>query len=197
MKHFGPDELLDCYRRGVFPMAENRDDPGMFLLDPDLRGIIPLNGLHISKSLQKVIKRNDFNVTANLCFDDVVNECARETLDRPETWINSGIKYLYNRLHEDGNAHSVEVWQGGVLVGGLYGVSIGAAFFGESMFSRAANASKVALVELVIRLNEGGFELLDTQFITGHLKTMGAVEISRADYHSRLAAAIEKNAKFE
>jgi len=197
MKQFGPDELLDCYRRGVFPMAETRDDPGMFLLDPDRRGIIPLDKLHISKSLKKIINRKEFNVTANLCFEDVVAECARETMDRPETWINSGIKYLYSRLHEEGHAHSVEVWQGGFLVGGLYGVHIGAAFFGESMFSRADNASKIALVDLVTRLNTGGFELLDTQFITDHLKTMGAIEISRADYHGRLAAAIEKHANFE
>jgi len=197
MKHFGTEELLDCYRRGVFPMAETRDDPGIFFLDPDQRGVIPLDGLHISKSLKKAMKRNPFTVTTNACFSEVVRQCAQETMDRPETWINAGIEYLYAKLHDQGNAHSVEVWRDGALVGGLYGVSIGGAFFGESMFSRATNASKIALVHLVERLNAGGFVLLDTQFITDHLKTMGAIEISRADYHRRLKAALSKSAAFE
>lgn len=165
-------------------------------MDPDRRGIIPLDGLHISKSLKKAIKSKRFTVTANVCFNDVVSECARETFDRPQTWINNGIKYLYGRLHEDGHAHSVEVWQDGALAGGLYGVSIGGAFFGESMFSRATNASKVALAALVDRLNAGGYVLLDTQFITDHLKTMGAIEISRAEYHIRLKAALKVDAAF-
>jgi len=196
VKHFGPKELLDCYRRGVFPMADSRDDPRVFLLDPAERGIIPLDNLHISRSLAKFMRKMDYAVTFDTAFGDVIVKCAEAAPDRENTWINDGIEYLYGRLHTMGNAHSVEVWQNTKLVGGLYGVSIGGAFFGESMFSRATNASKVALVKLVERLNEKGFTLLDTQFITDHLKSLGAIEISRNDYHILLKDALEIQAQF-
>lgn len=196
MKHFGPKELLDCYRRGVFPMADSRDDPRVFLLDPDERGIIPLDGLHISRSLKKFIRNMPFNVTFDAAFSEVITKCAEEAPDRENTWINDGIEYLYGRIHAMGHAHSVEVWQDRQLVGGLYGVSIGGAFFGESMFSRKTNASKVALVYLVERLNAAGYQLLDTQFITDHLKTMGAIEIPRNEYHELLREALEIKASF-
>jgi len=193
---FTPDDLLECYRTGIFPMADSRDDPSIFFVDPEHRGIIPLDGLHISRSLKKVLKRQAFTVTFDRCFPEIMVQCAAQTDDRPETWINEGIKFLYGVLHQRGQAHSVEVWKEAELVGGLYGVSIGAAFFGESMFSRATNASKVALVHLVERLNIAGYELLDTQFITPHLASMGAVEISRSDYHLKLAKALKKEAEF-
>ena len=196
MKQFGPKELLDCYRRGVFPMADSRDDPRVFLLDPDERGIIPLDGLHISRSLKKFIRNMPFTVTFDAAFSEVISKCAEVAPDRKNTWINDGIEYLYGRIHAMGFAHSVEVWHERELVGGLYGVSIGGAFFGESMFSRATNASKVALVFLVERLNAAGYQLLDTQFITDHLKTMGAIEIPRNEYHEILREALEVKTSF-
>ena len=196
MKNFGPNELLDCYRRGVFPMADSRDDPRVFLLDPDERGIIPLDGLHVSRSLKKFIRNMPFTVTFDKAFSAVISKCAEAAPDRENTWINDGIEYLYGRIHSMGHAHSVEVWENTDLVGGLYGVSIGGAFFGESMFSRRTNASKVALTYLVERLNKAGYKLLDTQFITDHLKTMGAVEISRNEYHVLLKEALEVQARF-
>lgn len=197
MKHFGPKELLDCYRRGVFPMADSRDDPRVFLLDPDERGIIPLDGLHISRSLKKFMRNMPLTVTFNAAFSEVISKCAEAAPDRENTWINDGIEYLYGRLHAMGNAHSVEIWENRDLVGGLYGVSIGGAFFGESMFSRRPNASKIALVHLVERLNAAGYQLLDTQFITDHLKTMGAIEIPRNEYHAILREAIDIKTSFE
>ena len=196
MKPFDPNVLLDCYRRGVFPMAENRDDPTIYLVDPDKRGIIPLDGLHVSRSMKKFIRKTTFTVTFDKCFERVIDECAKSTDDREDTWINDGIAYLYAQLFRNGYAHSVEVWDDQELVGGLYGVSIGGAFFGESMFSRTTNASKLALVKLVDRLNAGGYALLDTQFITDHLTSMGAIEISRDDYHKRLETALSANANF-
>ena len=196
MKQFGPNELLDCYRRGVFPMANSRDDPRVFLLDPDERGIIPLDALHVSRSLKKFMKSMPFTVTFDAAFSEVISKCAEAALDRENTWINDGIEYLYGRLHSMGHAHSVEVWENRELVGGLYGVSIGGAFFGESMFSRRTNASKVALVYLVKRINAAGYRLLDTQFITDHLKTMGAIEISRNEYHALLRDALEVSTSF-
>lgn len=196
MKQFGPNELLDCYRRGVFPMADSRDDPRVFLLDPDERGIIPLDGLHISRSLKKFIKNMPFTVTFDAAFSEVISKCAEAAPDRENTWINDGIEYLYGRLHAMGHAHSVEIWDNRELVGGLYGVSIGGAFFGESMFSRRTNASKVALVYLVERLNAASYQLLDTQFITDHLKTMGAIEIPRVEYHALLREALAVKASF-
>ncbi len=196
MERFDANVLLDCYRRGVFPMAESREDRGIFLVDPDVRGILPLEGLHISKSLRKVIRKEEFQVSFDKCFAEVIDECARETADRPDTWINGGIDFLYNQLHAMGHAHSVEVWKDEKLAGGLYGVSVGGAFFGESMFSRATNASKVALYHLVERLKMRGYTLLDTQFMTDHLRSLGGVEIIRAEFHDRLKEALAIQTSF-
>ncbi|QPH53261.1 leucyl/phenylalanyl-tRNA--protein transferase [Pontivivens ytuae] len=180
-----PELLLNAYAAGVFPMAEHRTGPTQWV-DPQRRGIIPLDGLHISRSLAKRIRRGGFSVTFDTAFGTVVRACS----DREETWINDEIFALYSQLHTMGFAHSIEIRQGSLLVGGLYGVRLGAAFFGESMFSRASDASKVALVWLLARLNAGGFRLLDTQFVTSHLTRMGAIEVSRAAYHRRLAQAL-------
>jgi len=177
-------------------MAESREDRGIFLVDPDVRGIIPLDGLKVSRSLRKVIRRGEFQVTFDNSFDQVIAECARETADRPDTWINGGIDFLYNQLHAMGHAHSVEVWKNNELAGGLYGVSVGGAFFGESMFSRATNASKVALFHLVERLNQQGYTLLDTQFMTDHLRSLGGIEIIRAEFHDRLKNALTTQSSF-
>lgn len=196
IREFTTDDLIECYRRGIFPMSESADDPGIFFVDPKLRGIIPLDGLHISKSLRKVLRSHTYEITFDTEFDAVVDACALPRAQDSETWINAPIKYLYSMLHARGYAHSVEVWQDGSLVGGLYGVSVGAAFFGESMFSRADNASKVGLVHLVERLNERGYLLLDTQFLTPHLATLGGIEITRDEYHRRLSAALKKQTSF-
>jgi leucyl/phenylalanyl-tRNA--protein transferase len=193
---FGPTELLDCYRRGVFPMADARDDPRLFLVDPDLRGVLPLDNFHLSRSLRKTIRRDVFEIRINTCFSRVMELCAESAPDRPNTWINSPILNLYSSLHRDGHAHSVEAWKDGELVGGLYGVSVQAAFFGESMFSRATDASKVALAHLVARLRAGGYRLLDTQFVTSHLETFGVEEIARDDFHVRLKDALQHDADF-
>ena len=193
---FTVSDLLNCYRRGIFPMADSRDDPTIYFVDPEERGIIPLDGLHVSRSLRKVIRKGGFTVTYDKAFREVMIECANQTEDRKDTWINEGIKFLYGELFDIGRAHSVEIWVDDVLVGGLYGVSIGGAFFGESMFSRASNVSKLALYYLVERLNKSGFVLLDTQFITDHLARLGAIEIPRADYQKRLDAALKVEAKF-
>jgi len=196
MNRFDANILLDCYRRGVFPMAESREDKNIFLVDPDLRGVIPLGGLHVSRSLRKVINRGTYDVTFDKCFAEVITECARETHDRADTWINGGIDFLYNQLHQMGHAHSVEIWKDEALVGGLYGVSVGGAFFGESMFSRATDASKVALYHLVERLNLQGYALLDTQFMTDHLRSLGGVEIIRAEFHELLETALKIKTHF-
>lgn len=193
---FNSDDLLSCYRRGIFPMADSRDDPMVYFVDPEERGIIPLDGLKVSRSLRKIMRQNRFDVTFDTAFTRVIEACAEKTDDRPDTWINDGIKFLYSQLHARDHAHSVETWENGQLVGGLYGVSIGGAFFGESMFSRVSNASKVALVALVERLKNRGYTLLDTQFITPHLERMGAVEISREDYLARLDLALKREARF-
>ncbi len=193
---FGPNELLDCYRRGVFPMADSRDDPRLFLVDPDLRGVLPLDRFHLSKSLRKVIRRDDFEVRINTSFSRVMELCAESAPDRPNTWINSPILNLYSALHRAGNAHSVEAWREGELVGGLYGVSLKGAFFGESMFSRATDASKVALAHLVARLRAGGYRLLDTQFVTSHLETFGVEEVPRDDFHVLLKDALQVDGVF-
>ncbi|MDP3494795.1 MAG: leucyl/phenylalanyl-tRNA--protein transferase [Hyphomonadaceae bacterium] len=193
---FGPKELLDCYRRGVFPMSDDRDDPRLFLVDPDLRGVLPLNGFHVSKSLRKTIRQDVFEVRLNTSFSRVMELCAESAPDRPSTWINSPILNLYSALHRVGHAHSVEAWLGGELVGGLYGVSLNGAFFGESMFSRVTDASKVALAHLVARLKHDGFVLLDTQFVTEHLLSFGVEEIPREEFQRRLAAALEVDAQF-
>ncbi len=185
-----PQLLLQAYAAGIFPMSEGRDDPNLFWVDPKRRGIIPLDGFHISRSLARRIRQNPFEIRINSDFAGVVAACA----DRDETWINAEITALYSALHENGFAHSLELWQGRDLVGGVYGVALGAAFFGESMFSRARDASKIALTYLVARLNAGGFTLFDVQFTTPHLIRLGAIEISRIDYRKRLDAALEKHA---
>ncbi len=196
MSSFGPSELLDCYRAGIFPMADGRDNPSVYLVDPEMRGILPLDGLHISRSLAKFMRIMPFRVSYDTAFRQVIAACAEAAPDREDTWINDGIQYLYGLLFDQGNAHSVEIWEGNTLIGGLYGVSIGGAFFGESMFSRRSNASKVALVKLVGRLNAGGYALLDTQFLTDHLARMGATEIPRAAYKAKLAEALKITANF-
>jgi len=197
MSGFGPLDLLNLYANGVFPMAEARDSDDVFIVNPEVRGIIPLDGLKISKSLAKVVRAGVFDVRVNTAFSDVVSACAASTPGREDTWINPGIEYLYAELHKMGRAHSVECWQNNELVGGLYGVHLGGAFFGESMFSQRTDASKVALVHLIGRLNAGGFKLLDTQFITPHLLTLGAVEISRDEYQMRLKNALALGGEFE
>ena len=193
---FGPKELLDCYRRGVFPMADDRDDPRLLLVDPDLRGVLPLDRFHVSKSLRKTIRKDVFEIRINTAFSRVMELCAEAAPDRPSTWINSPILNLYGALHLLGHAHSVESWLNGELVGGLYGVSLQGAFFGESMFSRATDASKVALAHLVARLKYGGFVLLDTQFVTEHLLGFGVEEIDREEFQRRLDGALKVEAQF-
>ncbi len=184
--------LLSAYAAGIFPMGSDSDPETLYWVDPPMRGVLPLNGLHVSKSLRKRIRRGDFEVRLNHDFANTMRDCA----DRSETWINDVIVDAYGDLHKRGFAHSVETWQNGERVGGLYGVSLGAGFFGESMFSRATDASKVALVWLVARLRVGGYRLLDTQFTTDHLETLGAIEISRKDYKAQLGLAISTAAKF-
>ena len=182
-----PDLLLHAYSVGVFPMAEHREDDEIFWVDPKRRGIFPIDDFHISRSLAKTIRQGRFQITINRAFTEVVEACA----DREETWINAEIFDRYQDLHEISHAHSLEVWQDGNLAGGVYGVSLGAGFFGESMFSRQRDASKVALAYLMDRLTQAGFSLCDTQFITPHLASLGAVEISRADYKAQLKEAME------
>ncbi|MEP2027755.1 MAG: leucyl/phenylalanyl-tRNA--protein transferase [Paracoccaceae bacterium] len=188
-----PDILLHGYSTGIFPMAEHRDDPEIFWVDPVRRGILPLDGFHISRSLRKRLLKGDFQVSVDQRFEEVVDFCA----DRAETWINEEIRSLYLELHHMHRAHSLEVWNGPSLVGGVYGVTLGAAFFGESMFSRQTDASKIALVYLVDRLRQAGFVLFDTQFLTDHLASLGAIEISRAAYHVKLEQAQEISADFD
>lgn len=177
---------------GVFPMAESRDATEIHWVDPRRRGVFPLERFHISRSLARTIRRGGFTITTDEDFDGVVRACA----DRPETWINAEIFHLYSALHKMGHAHSLEVRAEGALVGGVYGVTIGAAFFGESMFSRKVDASKIALAYLCHRLKAGGFRLFDTQFLTPHLASLGAVEISRLEYHRRLRAALGAKGEF-
>ncbi|SFJ04573.1 leucyl/phenylalanyl-tRNA--protein transferase [Celeribacter neptunius] len=185
-----PDLILQAYANGVFPMAESREDQSLFWVDPKERGIIPLEGFHISRSLARLIRQERYQVTLNRDFTGVMEGCA----DRPETWINDTIFELYGTLHEMGFGHSVEVWEGDRLVGGTYGLALGTAFFGESMFSRVPNASKLALAYLVARLRRTGFTLFDTQFLTDHLASLGGIEIPRVEYRARLRDALEKRA---
>lgn len=178
-------------------MADSRDDPRLFLVDPDLRGVLPLDGFHIPRSLKKIIARDRFEVRVDTAFSQVVEQCAEPQLDRLSTWINTPILNLYSALHKKGHAHSVECWEDGELVGGLYGVSLKAAFFGESMFSRRTDASKVALAHLVARLRRGGYRLLDTQFVTAHLQQFGVKEVPRDDFLKLLDDALAHDAVFE
>ncbi|MBM3571798.1 MAG: leucyl/phenylalanyl-tRNA--protein transferase [Alphaproteobacteria bacterium] len=187
--------LLQAYAIGVFPMAESRHDSTVYFVDPEQRGIFPLDAIHISRSLRRTIRRRPFEIRLNTDFAGVLDACAEVQPRRSDTWINPEIRRLYLELHCQGYAHSVECWSTGVLVGGLYGVALGAAFFGESMFSRATDASKVALIHLAARLSAGGFTLLDAQFVTPHLRSLGAVEIPRATYRQRLANAVALRAQ--
>lgn len=218
-----PDLLLRAYALGVFPMAENRQAEELHWVDPDLRGVLPLESVHLPRRLHRRLRRNDFLVTCNQAFPEVIRACAEPVENRPETWINSTIEQLYGELHRMGFAHSIEVWRpdtptdpsaadpsaanpaqgsdheaakGWRLVGGLYGVGLGAAFFGESMFTRATDASKVALMHLIMRLRQGGFQLLDTQFTTPHLRQFGAVDLPRAHYKALLGRALRETAIF-
>jgi leucyl/phenylalanyl-tRNA---protein transferase len=187
-----PDILLRAYAMGIFPMSDGREDPKIHWIDPRLRGVLPLDGFHLSRSLAKSVRSGRYRVSVDTAFSAVVAACA----DRDETWISRRIEALYRDLHQLGFAHSVEVWAADQLVGGVYGVTLGAAFFGESMFSHQTDASKVALAFAVHRLRAGGFQLFDTQFLTPHLASLGAVEIPRAEYHRQLAAALQHTAQF-
>ena len=190
------DLLLKAYATGVFPMAESADDPEVFWVRPEARGIIPLHAFHVSKSLRKTVKHGLFDIRIDTDFPAVIDACAEERENRNSTWINAPIREAYIELHHIGHAHSVEAWREGRLVGGLYGVTLGRAFFGESMFSRETDASKVCLVRLVEHLRERKFTLLDTQFTTEHLKRFGAVDVPRRKYEMLLAEALEATAKF-
>ena len=187
-----PDLLLHGYSIGIFPMAEARDAEDIFWVDPRRRGVLPLDGFRVSRSLARALRSDRLSVSIDRDFAGVLDGCA----DRAETWINAEIRDLYLALHARGNAHSLEVWEGDTLAGGVYGVVLGAAFFGESMFSRRRDASKIALAHLVDRLRRGGFTLFDTQFLTAHLASLGAVEITRAEYQRRLAEALSRQADF-
>jgi leucyl/phenylalanyl-tRNA---protein transferase len=184
------DLLLKAYASGIFPMADDRTAGSVYWVEPKTRGILPLDGFHLSRSLARTLKSGAYETSVNAAFGDVISACAEPADDRPSTWINGQIEQAVQQLHLMGHAHSVETWQDGHLVGGLYGIALGRAFFGESMFSRATDASKVALAHLVARLRHGGFTLLDCQFITPHLESLGALEISRSAYMKLLNAAL-------
>ena len=192
-----PELVLRAYAAGLFPMAEGRRSTRLFWLDPERRGVIPLDRFHVSRSLAKTLLSDRFAVTADRDFAAVVAGCAAPAPGRMDSWINPEVEALFNALHAMGHAHSIETWRDGRLVGGLYGVRLGGAFFGESMFSRETDASKVALAQLVVRLRRGGFTLLDTQFLTDHLARFGAVEIPQAEYKAQLAAALRLPARWE
>jgi leucyl/phenylalanyl-tRNA--protein transferase len=189
-----PEILLRAYAEGLFPMAERRGDTTLYWISPDKRGIIPLDGFHVPRRLVRTVRNNVFQVTSDRCFRQVMEACAAPAPGRTESWINDEILRLYTALHASGHAHSVECWREGELAGGLYGVRLGAAFFGESMFSRRRDASKVALVHLVDGLKRGGFLLLDTQFTTAHLARFGAIEIPRERYLVKLHDALNREA---
>jgi len=191
-----PELLLRAYSVGIFPMAEDANDPDVVWVDPVQRGILPIEAFHVPKRLRRTVRQGRFEIRIDTAFEAVMRGCAEPSPERPTTWINERIVELYTALFRAGHAHSVEAWREGSLVGGLYGVRLGAAFFGESMFSRVPDASKVALVHLVARLKLGGFKLCDTQFVTRHLAQFGAIEIPRAAYRRRLAAALRAPARF-
>jgi len=190
MSTITPQILLKAYAAGIFPMAESAEDTALYWIDPERRGIIPLEHFHIPRRLRKTIRHQDFDIRIDTDFEGVISACAESMPGRRSTWINQRIRSLYGELFRLGHVHTVECWRDGRLVGGLYGVRVGAVFFGESMFSRERDASKVALVHLVARLNAGGFFLLDTQFVTTHLSHFGAREISREDYRVLLNDAL-------
>jgi leucyl/phenylalanyl-tRNA--protein transferase len=188
-----PQLLLQAYANGIFPMSESRDDPDVFWVDPHHRGVFPLEGFHVSRSLAKAIRQENYQITVDTNFKGVLDGCS----ERSETWINDTIRSLYSALHGMRKAHSLEVWDGEDLIGGVYGVVLGGAFFGESMFSRRKNGSKIALTYLIHLLRKAGFILFDTQFVTPHLQSLGAIEITRADYHEDLATAIALDVDFK
>jgi leucyl/phenylalanyl-tRNA--protein transferase len=192
-----PQILLRAYAAGIFPMAEDADDNSLYWVEPEERGILPLKDFHIPRSLAKKVRRKEFEIRVDSAFEAVMRACAENTDERPSTWINERIISLYKQLHKMGCGHCVECWQDNRLVGGLYGIRIGAAFFGESMFSRQTDASKVALVHLVARLKSGGFALLDAQFTNSHLEQFGLVGVSRDDYHLMLDPALAVDAEFD
>ena len=191
-----PEVLLKAYACGIFPMAENADDPSLYWIEPEHRGVIPLDGFHVPRRLARTIRSDLFEVYVDRDFEATIDACAEPQAGRSRTWINGRIRSLYCKLHEIGHCHSVETWRNGKLVGGLYGVRLGRAFFGESMFHRERDASKVALVHLVARLRAGGFTLLDTQFVTSHLSGFGAIEVSKRLYNRMLERALEDEADF-
>src|SRR6266508_1142336 len=196
MSTITPQILLKAYAAGIFPMAESADDNALYWIEPEERGVFPLDAFHVPRSLRRRLRRKPFEIRINTAFSEVIDACAAKTSERRTTWINGRIRALYGLLHKMGCCHTVECWQADRLVGGLYGVRIGAAFFGESMFSRATDASKLALVHLVARLNAGGFTLLDAQFMTPHLARFGARTVGRDDYRRMLEAAIDRDADF-
>jgi leucyl/phenylalanyl-tRNA--protein transferase len=191
-----PEVLLKAYACGIFPMAESAEDPALYWVEPEKRGIFPLDGFHVPARLARTVRTTPFTIVCNRDFTGVIDGCAAPGPRRARTWINPKIRSLYGGLFEIGRCHTIEVYDGAELVGGLYGVSLGRAFFGESMFHRATDASKIALVHLVARLKAGGYRLLDTQFLTDHLKTFGAIEVSRPRYHRMLEAALTGEADF-
>ena len=191
-----PEVLLKAYACGIFPMAESAEDPALYWIEPEMRGILPLDGFHVSSRLARTVRTTPLTVWVDRDFDAVIDGCAEPKPDRGKTWINARIRRIYGALFEAGHCHTVEVYDGDNLVGGLYGVSLGRAFFGESMFHRARDASKIALVHLVARLKAGHYRLVDTQFVTEHLKSFGAVEVPKRRYHRMLEAALAGDADF-
>ena len=191
-----PEVLLKAYACGIFPMAESAEDPGIHWIEPPERGVIPLDGFHVPSRLARTVRSDRFTICVDRDFENVLDGCAEPQPGRARTWINARIRGLYRKLYDIGHCHTVEAYENDVLVGGLYGVCLGRAFFGESMFHHARDASKVALVHLVALLNAGGFQLLDTQFVTDHLRTFGATEVSRRQYHKLLEAALVGEADF-
>lgn len=187
-----PELVLRAYAAGVFPMADRRDSPDVYWVDPRRRGILPLDRFRLSRSLRRRLLREDYSVRVNTSFEAVLDACA----DRRETWINAAIREVFIEIHLLGHAHSVEIWQEDALVGGLYGLHLGAAFFGESMFSRISDGSKIALAHLIARLRAGGFMLLDTQFTTPHLESLGAISITRLQYQEKLSRALMRRGDF-
>lgn len=196
MTDFTLDDLINCYRCGIFPMSDARDDDYLFLVDPPMRGVLPLDAFHVSSRLARTVRQDLYTIRIDTAFTQIIELCAEEAQNRTSTWISHSIQALYQALFARGLAHSVEVWDGETLLGGLYGVSIGGAFFGESMVSRARDVSKIALVHLVARLKAGGFTLLDCQFQTDHLRQFGVVEMPKAEYLEKLAAAIDLKTDF-
>jgi leucyl/phenylalanyl-tRNA--protein transferase len=191
-----PEVLLKAYACGIFPMAESADDPALYWIEPEMRGIIPLEGFHVPARLARTVRTTPLTVWVDRDFDAVIDGCAEEKRDRARTWINARIRKIYRGLFAHGHCHTVEVYDGETLIGGLYGVSLGRAFFGESMFHRARDASKIALVHLIARLRAGRYRLLDTQYITDHLRTFGAVEVPKRRYHRMLEDALGGEADF-